>query len=48
MVTKVSNKLGTEAEVREFIKLAFPIAGAQIAQAAASFVDKLMMGNCHK
>jgi multidrug resistance protein, MATE family len=33
-----------KAEAREFIKLAIPLAGAQLAQSATGFVDTLMMG----
>jgi multidrug resistance protein, MATE family len=33
-----------KAEAREFIKLAVPLAGAQLAQSATGFVDTLMMG----
>ncbi|WP_089093877.1 MATE family efflux transporter [Nodularia sp. NIES-3585] len=31
-------------EINEFIKLAIPLAGAQVAQAAVGFVDTIMMG----
>jgi multidrug resistance protein, MATE family len=33
-----------KTEAREFIKLAIPLAGAQLAQSATGFVDTLMMG----
>ncbi len=33
-----------QAEAKEFIKLAIPLAGAQLAQSATGFVDTLMMG----
>ncbi len=33
-----------KAEAREFIKLAIPLAGAQLAQSGTGFVDTLMMG----
>jgi MATE family multidrug resistance protein len=33
------------AEVREFLKLAVPLASAQVAQAAVGFVDTIMMGH---
>ena len=33
-----------KAEAKEFIKLAIPLAGAQLAQSATGFVDTLMMG----
>jgi multidrug resistance protein, MATE family len=33
-----------KSEAREFIKLAIPLAGAQLAQSATGFVDTLMMG----
>lgn len=31
-------------EIREFLKLAMPLAGAQVAQSATGFVDTIMMG----
>ena len=37
-------KSGVADEVREFLKLAVPLAAAQIAQFAVSFVDTIMMG----
>lgn len=45
MVTKmlVKSKIGTE--IGEFLKLAVPLASAQVAQAATGFVDTLMMGH---
>jgi MATE family multidrug resistance protein len=45
MVTKILAKPGIAMEVREFGKLAVPLAGAQLAQAAVGFVDTLMMGH---
>ncbi|MBD3887630.1 hypothetical protein IFO70_39550 [Phormidium tenue FACHB-886] len=33
-----------QTEVREFLKLAIPLASAQVAQAATGFVDTVMMG----
>lgn len=45
MIVKPSHQLGIGTEVREFIKLAVPLAGAQVAQAAVGFVDTLMMGH---
>jgi MATE family multidrug resistance protein len=45
MVTKelVKSNIGTES--REFLKLAVPLASAQVAQAAVGFVDTIMMGH---
>lgn len=34
----------TDLEIRAFLRLAVPLAGAQVAQAAVGFVDTLMMG----
>lgn len=45
MVAKTISKSGIGIEVREFVKLAVPLAGAQVAQAAVGFVDTLMMGH---
>ncbi|MBE9102173.1 MATE family efflux transporter [Vacuolonema iberomarrocanum] len=45
MVTKVFAKSDITIEAREFIKLAVPLAGAQVAQALVGFVDTLMMGH---
>lgn len=45
MVTKTLDKSLILAEVREFVKLALPLAAAQVAQAAVGFVDTLMMGH---
>jgi MATE family multidrug resistance protein len=45
MVTKIWKRSGIGAEVREFVKLAVPLAGAQVTQAAAGFVSTLMMGH---
>jgi MATE family multidrug resistance protein len=44
MVTKTLAKSNIKTEVWEFIKLAAPLAGAQVTQAAVGFVDTLMMG----
>lgn len=33
-----------QTEAREFLKLAIPLASAQVAQAATGFVDTVMMG----
>ena len=40
----VSNKSPIYIEAKEFLKLAIPLAGVQLAQAAIGFVDTLMMG----
>jgi MATE family multidrug resistance protein len=45
MIPETSNPSGVSIEVREFAKLAVPLAGAQVAQAAVGFVDTLMMGH---
>lgn len=45
MVTKTLDKSRTAAEVKEFVKLALPLAAAQVAQAGVGFVDTLMMGH---
>lgn len=45
MVTKKLNDSGIGVEVREFVKLAVPLASAQVAQALVGFVDTLMMGH---
>ncbi|MEO1296114.1 MAG: MATE family efflux transporter [Cyanobacteria bacterium J06636_16] len=45
MVTKALTKPGISSEAQEFIKLAVPLAGAQVAQALVGFVDTLMMGH---
>ena len=45
MVTKTLTKSGLSVEVREFTKLAIPLASAQVAQAVVGFVDTLMMGH---
>ena len=34
----------TQSEIHDFLKLAFPLASAQVAQALTGFVDTLMMG----
>ncbi len=45
MITQelAKSKLGTES--REFLKLAIPLASAQVAQAGIGFVDTIMMGH---
>ena len=43
-MTNISSRFSIQAEAREFLKLAVPLAGAQIAQAATGFVDTVMMG----
>ncbi|BAU15319.1 MATE efflux family protein [Leptolyngbya sp. NIES-3755] len=45
MVMEKSARSSVGTEVREFAKLAVPLAGAQVAQAAVGFVDTLMMGH---
>ena len=45
MVTTTFNKSTIGSETREFLKLAVPLAGAQVAQAIVGFVDTLMMGH---
>ena len=45
MVAKTLDKPGIQLETREFVKLAVPLAGAQVAQALVGFVDTLMMGH---
>ena len=44
MVTKVFARSQVGTEVGEFLKLAVPLASAQVAQAAVGFVDTIMMG----
>lgn len=39
----IHSKIGTE--IHEFLKLAIPLASAQVAQAAVGFVDTVMMGH---
>lgn len=43
-MTNISSQFSIQAEAREFLKLAVPLAGAQVAQAATGFVDTIMMG----
>lgn len=38
------NRAGIEVEIREFLKLAIPLASAQLAQAGTGFIDTVMMG----
>lgn len=45
MVTTVFTRSQVGVEVREFLKLAVPLASAQVAQAAVGFVDTIMMGH---
>jgi multidrug resistance protein, MATE family len=45
MDTRALTKAGVALEVREFTKLAVPLASAQLAQATVGFVDTLMMGH---
>ena len=45
MVTTTFSKSNISLETREFLKLAVPLAGAQVAQAVVGFVDTLMMGH---
>ena len=45
MVTTTFDKSTFGIETREFLKLAVPLAGAQVAQAVVGFVDTLMMGH---
>lgn len=45
MVTKTLDESSIKVEFREFVKLAVPLAGAQVAQALVGFVDTLMMGH---
>jgi MATE family multidrug resistance protein len=43
-MTNISSRFSVQAEAREFLKLALPLAGAQVTQAATGFVDTVMMG----
>jgi multidrug resistance protein, MATE family len=43
-MTNISSRFSIKAEAREFLKLALPLAGAQVAQAGTGFVDTVMMG----
>ena len=45
MVSKIVVKSSIGREIREFLKLAVPLASAQVAQAAVGFVDTIMMGH---
>lgn len=45
MVSKMLVKSNIRTEIQEFLKLAVPLASAQVAQAATGFVDTLMMGH---
>jgi MATE family multidrug resistance protein len=44
VMANIATRLNIQAEAREFLKLALPLAGAQVAQAATGFVDTVMMG----
>jgi multidrug resistance protein, MATE family len=44
MVNKIVVGSTIQLEVREFLKLAIPLASAQVAQSAVGFVDTIMMG----
>ncbi len=43
-MTGISIRFSIQTEAREFLKLAVPLASAQVAQAATGFVDTVMMG----
>jgi MATE family multidrug resistance protein len=43
-MTLISNRARLQIEVCEFLKLAIPLASAQVAQAATGFIDTVMMG----
>ncbi|HEY9803169.1 MAG TPA: MATE family efflux transporter [Leptolyngbyaceae cyanobacterium] len=43
-MTVIPNRSSFQAEAHEFLKLAIPLAGAQVAQAGTGFVDTVMMG----
>lgn len=43
-MTGLPSQFSIQAEAREFLKLAVPLAGAQVAQAGTGFVDTVMMG----
>lgn len=43
-MTAISIKPNIKLEIREFLKIAIPLASAQIAQAATGFIDTVMMG----
>ncbi|MGD1899881.1 MAG: MATE family efflux transporter [Phormidesmis sp.] len=45
MTTTTIKRSGINLEIREFLKLAVPLAAAQVAQAVVGFVDTLMMGH---
>ena len=40
----ISIRSEIQTEIREFLKLAIPLAGAQVAQATTGFIDAVMMG----
>ena len=43
-MTSISIRSNIQIEIREFLKLAIPLASAQVAQAITGFVDAVMMG----
>lgn len=43
-MTDISSRFSIQSEAREFLKLAVPLAGAQLDQAGTGFVDTVMMG----
>ncbi|VEP14580.1 putative multidrug resistance protein NorM [Hyella patelloides LEGE 07179] len=43
-MTSISIRSNIQTEIREFLKLAIPLASAQVAQATTGFVDAVMMG----
>ncbi|NJN91951.1 MAG: MATE family efflux transporter [Leptolyngbyaceae cyanobacterium SL_5_14] len=43
-MASISVRPNIQTEIREFLKLAVPLASAQVAQAATGFVDTVMMG----
>jgi MATE family multidrug resistance protein len=45
MTISYTEKLGFRTEVREFLKLAIPLASAQVAQLTTGFADTVMMGH---
>ena len=40
----ILSRSSVQIEARKFLKLAIPLAGAQVSQAATGFVDTVMMG----
>ncbi|MEL6355263.1 MAG: MATE family efflux transporter, partial [Cyanobacteria bacterium J06627_28] len=43
-MTTTQTQLYFRTEIREFLKLAIPLASAQVAQSATGFADTIMMG----